>query len=216
VIISVHIPKCGGTSFRRVLQEIYGEAVWLNYGAIFSQPQASLGLLPRGIRCIHGHFLGDAFDELVPQPRLVTWLRHPVERVVSNYHHFLRNPDMRDACCRELYDGRLSLEAFAELDWMRNEATRYMAGKSAESFEFIGILERFRESLRVFGETFNVSVPVEPPRENVNPARTGETYALSTQTYAHILGLNMRDLVAYDLANAVLDRRVVRKVPRAV
>jgi len=199
-----------------VLQEIYGEAVWLNYGAIFSQPQASPDLLPRGIRCIHGHFLGDAFDGLVPKPRLVAWLRHPVERVVSNYHHFLRSPDMRDACCRELLEKGLSLEEFAELDWMRNEATRYMAGKPAESFEFIGILERFAESLRVFAETFNVPVPIEPPRENVNPARTGETYALSPQTYAHILGLNMRDLAAYDLANALLDRRVVRRASRVV
>jgi hypothetical protein len=216
VIISIHIPKCGGTSFRRVLQEIYGEGVWLNYGAIFSQPQARPGLFPRGTRCIHGHFLGDAFDELVPQPRLVTWLRHPVERVVSNYYHFLRSPDMRDACCRELLERGLSLEEFAELDWMRNEATRYMAGKPAESFEFIGIMERFSDSLRIFGEAFGVAVPSDAPRENVNPARTGETYALSPRTYGHILGLNIRDLATYDLANALLDRRVVRPCSKAV
>ena len=133
MIISVHIPKCGGTSFRHVLRDIYGESLWLNYGAIFSQPQAAPGLIPGGTRCIHGHFLGDAFDELVPRPRLVTWLRHPVERVVSNYYHFLRSPDPRDTCCRDLIEKGLSLEQFAELDWMRNEATRYMAGKPVEA-----------------------------------------------------------------------------------
>jgi hypothetical protein len=216
VIISIHIPKCGGTSFRRVLQGIYGEGVWLNYCEILNQPLARPGLIPSGIRCVHGHFFGDAFDELVPKPSLVTWLRHPVERVVSNYYHFLRSPDVRDDCCRELLERGLSLEEFAELDWMRNEATRYMAGKPAESFEFIGILERFKDSLRIFGETFGVDVPAEPPRENVNPARTGETYALSPRAYGHLLALNMRDLATYDLANAVLDRRVVRPRSEAV
>jgi Sulfotransferase family len=216
VIISVHIPKCGGTSFRHVLQEIYGDGLWLNYGEIFSQPQARPDLLPRGIQCIHGHFLGDAFDDLAPQPRRVTWLRHPVERVVSNYYHFIRSPDLRDACCRELLEKDLSLEEFAELDWMRNEATRYLADKPVEAFEFIGILERFGDSLRVFGETFGVPVPREPPRVNVNPARTGETYPLSPRTYEHILGLNLRDLVTYDLAVAMLDCRVVRSQPQAV
>lgn len=216
MIISVHIPKCGGTSFRHVLQDIYGSDLWLNYGAVFSRPQATADLLPRGARCIHGHFLGDAFDELVPQPDLVTWLRHPVERVVSNYYHFLRSPDLRDACCRELLEKNLSLEQFAELDWMRNEATRYMAGKPAESFRFIGILERFNESLQIFGDTFGLPVPPEAPRVNVNPTRTTDSYPLSPRTYEHILGLNLRDLMTYDLASAMLDCRVVRSQPQAV
>ncbi len=216
MIISVHIPKCGGTSFRHVLRDIYGESLWLNYGAIFSQPQAAPGLIPGGTRCIHGHFLGDAFDELVPRPRLVTWLRHPVERVVSNYYHFLRSPDPRDTCCRDLIEKGLSLEQFAELDWMRNEATRYMAGKPVEAFEFVGILERFNDSLRVFGEIFGLPVPGDPPRANVNPDRTGDTYPLTARTYEHILSLNLRDLMTYDTAAAMLDCRVVRPSSQAV
>jgi hypothetical protein len=204
VILSIHIPKCGGTSFRHVLRKIYGDGLWLNYGTIFSRPQAHPSLLPAGTNCIHGHFLGNAFDELVPQPELVTWLRHPVERVVSNYFHFLRSPDLRDNCCRELFDKKLSLEQFAELDWMRNEATRYMAGKPAGAFKFIGIVERFDESLRSFGRTFAVPVPKESPQENLNPVRATATYPISDRTYQHILALNQRDLTTYELANAML------------
>ncbi|HWA10678.1 MAG TPA: hypothetical protein VG838_14635 [Opitutaceae bacterium] len=205
MILSVHIPKCGGTSFRHVLREIYGAGLWLNYGAIFSQPQARHHAVPPATRCIHGHFLADAFDDLVPQPELVTWLRHPVERVVSNYFHFRRSPDLRDDCCRQLLERNLPLEAFAELDWMRNEATRYMAGKPAAAFRFIGIMERFDESLRIFGATFGVAVPNRPPRENLNPDRTADAYRLPRSTYDHILALNLTDLAAYELAAAALD-----------
>jgi hypothetical protein len=208
MIISIHIPKCGGTSFRSVLEGIYGERLWLNYGIMFSPAQVRTDLIPRDTRCIHGHFLADTFDALAPPPRLVTWLRHPVERVVSNYYHFLRSPDRRDACCRQLLDQGLSLEQFAELDWMRNEATRYMAGKSVEAFAFVGIMERFDESMQVFSSRFGVPVPAESPRANVNPDRSAETYSISVKTYEHILSLNFRDLLAYDLAAGIIDRQV--------
>jgi len=198
VIVSIHIPKCGGISFQHVLRGIYGKKrLWLNYGAFINREQARYDLIPPGTRCIHGHFLADTFDELVPQPELVTWLRHPVQRVVSNYYHFLRHPDPGNPCCRELLEKRLSLEKFAELDFMRNEATRYLAGKPLSAFKFVGIMEKFEESLAVFGTTFGVSVPTEPPRENRNPGRFTDTYPLCPRTYDHILSLNLRDLMVY-------------------
>jgi hypothetical protein len=205
MIVSVHIPKCGGISFQHVLKRVYGKRhVWLNYGTFFSKDQARYDLIPRGTRCVHGHFQSDAFDDLVPQPELVTWLRHPVERVVSNYHHFLRHPDPANPCCRALFEKGLSLELFAEQEAMRNEATRYLAGKPLAAFRFVGIMERYAESLALFGARLGVDVPVEPPRENMNPHRTTENYALSSQTHEHIRSLNLRDLMLYETALAQL------------
>jgi hypothetical protein len=205
MIVSIHIPKCGGISFQHVLRGIYGKRrLWLNYGAFTRKEEACYELIPTGTRCIHGHFLADTFDELVPQPELVTWLRHPVQRVVSNYYHFLRHPDPGNPCCRELLEKRLSLEKFAELDFMRNEATRYLAGKPISAFKFVGIMEKFEESLAVFGTIFGVSVPSEPPRENMNPGRVTDTYPLCPRTYDHILSLNLRDLMVYQKVLAQL------------
>jgi hypothetical protein len=205
MIVSVHIPKCGGISFQHVLRGIFGKRrLWLNYGLFTSREGARYDLIPPQTRCIHGHFLSDTFDEFVPQPELVTWLRHPVERVVSNYYHFLRHPDPGNPCSRELLERRLCLEEFAELEWMRNEATRYMAGKATTDFKFIGIMEKFPESLSLFGATFGVSVPFEPPRENVNPGRVSERYPISSRTYEHILAQNLRDLAIYEQVAADL------------
>src|ERR1019366_10380322 len=112
MVISVHVPKCAGTSFRRILSGICGARIWFNYGMIFTREQARADLVPEGTSFIHGHFLADAFDDLYPRRRLVTWVRHPVEGLVSNYSHFLRSPGMRDDCCRALHKQGLSLRQF--------------------------------------------------------------------------------------------------------
>ena len=205
MIISVHVPKCAGTSFRHALREYYGDGLWLNYGTIFSREQFRAELIPAGTLCIHGHFFADAFDDLRQERRLITWVRHPVDRLVSNYYHFLRSPDMRDDCCRALYEKKLNLRQFAELDWMRNEATRYLANKSVADFAFIGIAERFNESLRVFVEKFSCPSEVAAPFVNINPERTTPNYDLTKEDYQYILELNANDLTWYQEAMARLD-----------
>jgi len=206
MLISVHIPKCAGTSFRHILHAVHGDRLWTNCGGIFTRAQAQAELIPPHTACIHGHFLADAFDDIVPRRQLVTWVRHPVERVVSNYYHFLRSPDMRDDCCRRLFKERLSLRQFAELDWMRNEATRYLAGKSPDEFAFVGIAEKFGESLAVFAKTFGWSLPQPAPRDNANPNRVGAHYDLRPEDHGHILELNGADLAWYDAAVGEFDR----------
>lgn len=200
MIVSVHVPKSAGTSFRRYLEGHCSARICFNYGIIFSREQARAELVPRGTSLIHGHFLADAFDDLFPERRLVTWVRHPVERLVSNYHHFLRTPDMRDACCRALHEKRLSLREFADQEWMRNETTRYLARKPVDAFEFVGVSERFGDSMELFCAAFGFRSMGAMPSENVNPDRTTARYPLSREDYAYILERNAEDLAWYEAA----------------
>jgi len=215
MLISVHIPKCAGTSFRHILQALYGDRLWLNYGQVFVREQAHPGLVPTGTDCIHGHFFADAFDGLFPERQLITWVRHPVERVVSNYHHFLRSPDLRDDCCRALLENNLSLLEFAELDWMRNEATRYLAGKDLSDLAFVGIAERFLESLHLFGTLLGQAAPLPAPRVNVNPARRTPSYPISRAEFDDILALNASDHAWYLRACTQLNTAMPHRRPRA-
>jgi hypothetical protein len=204
-IVSVHVPKCAGTSFRHVLETIYGPRLWPNYGRVFVREQAQPGCVPEDAVVIHGHFMADAFDEVLPRRRLITWVRHPVERVVSNYYHFLRSPDMRDDCCRVLHEKGLTLTQFAELDWMRNEATRYLARKPLEEFAAVGIAERFADSLEIMAHALHwPSVPVAP-RANVNPSRQADHYELSDEERGYFGYLNSADLAWYGEAVVVLE-----------
>lgn len=193
MIVSIHVPKSAGTSFKRVLSDLCPNRVWFNYGAIFSKADALPGIVPQDTGIIHGHFLGDAFDDLIPDRILITWVRDPVERLVSNYYHFLRTPDMRDNCCRMLHEHKLSLREFAELEWMRDETTRYLAYKPLDEFEFVGIAERFDESLTLFCERFGFRRPRVSPMENINPARHAPCYELSGEDRRFILDLNAMD-----------------------
>ena len=45
MIVSIHVPKCAGTSFRHVLDRMFGARIWYNYGAIFCREQARADLL---------------------------------------------------------------------------------------------------------------------------------------------------------------------------
>jgi len=200
MLVSVHIPKCAGTSFRHVLHGACGDNVWYNYGIIFSREQARLDLVPEGTRIIHGHFLADCFDDILPGRELLTWVRDPVERLVSNYHHFLRSPDMRDDCCRALHEKNLTLREFADLDWMRNMATRYLAGKPIDDFRFVGISEDFGASMGVFESIFGFDSKGLRPRVNTNPERTEGRYGLSDADRAYILERNTVDMAWYEQA----------------
>jgi hypothetical protein len=205
MLISVHVSKCAGSSFRAVLTELYRERFWPNYGSILSRDQAEASVVPPGTQCIHGHFLADAFDDLFPRAPVIIWVRHPVERVVSKYYYLLRDPDMRDAGCRILHDRHLSLREFADLPENRNEATRYRAGKSFRDFAFVGVSERFADSLARFREVFEVHQVLPIPHDNANPARTGPCYSLWGADREYILERNLVDLGWYEEAVARLE-----------
>ena len=207
MIISVHVPKCAGTSFGRILETQHGDRLWKNYGAIFTREEARKDLIPDGTQCIHGHFFADAFSDLFPAGQLITWVRHPVERVVSNYQFFRRNPGIQDACCQALHQRRLTLTEFADLDWMRNEATRYLAGKSFNDFAFVGVAERFAESLSLYHSLFG-GFPTGPlPQDNVNPHRRTLKYPLSAEEYGYIIDRNIADLRWYNQALVAIENR---------
>ncbi len=207
MIVSVHAPKCAGTSFRKILDSIFGRHIWHNYGDVFTREQARTKIVPGKIRAIHGHFIADAFDDLFPRRRLITWVRHPVERLVSNYYHYLRAPDMRDDCCRMVHERRLGLRDFADLDWMRNMSTRYLAGKPIEDFAFVGVAERFGESLEAFSRALGFRRVLAMPRENVNPGRASDRYPLSPADHSCLLERNQLDLDWYEKACRRLDQR---------
>jgi hypothetical protein len=198
MLISVHVPKCAGTSFRLLIDKLFGSGVWHNYGIIVSKEQAKAELIPDGTRIIHGHFLADAFDRVAPSRSLVTWVRHPVQRVVSNYYHFLRSPDMRDDCCRILHERKLGIRQFSDLEWMQNGISRYLAGKPIDQFEFVGVSEQFPQSMRLFCATYGFAGFREFPFANANPDKGGRHYALSAGDLAYIAERNQADLALYN------------------
>jgi hypothetical protein len=208
MLLSLHVPKCGGTSFAHMLQRVYGPRLWLDYGVVFTRSQARRELVPPGTACIHGHFEADAFSDLYPGAPLITWVRHPVERLASNYYYFLRCPGKDDFFSRKLHEEHLDIRQFAELEGMRNVMARHFAGVPLEAFRFVGVMERYADSARVFNKALGIDDQGPLPNLNTNPDRTTPNYAISKADFEHILSLNITDLRLYEEARRGLDAAV--------
>jgi hypothetical protein len=208
MLLSIHIPKCAGTSFRLVLEQAFGERLWRNYGIIFNRSDARPEIVPPGVECIHGHFEADAFVDLFPEATFITWVRHPVDRLLSNYYYFLRCPNHHDHFSRTLHENKLSVREFADLEGMQNVAARHFAGKGVGDFRFIGVAERFAESLSVFRKFAGIKAELPSPYVNFNPERTSPRYELSSANFDYIAERNSLDLGFYQQAQARMEELV--------
>lgn len=96
----VHVPKCGGTSVLHAIRETHPEPGGLELnGDHLVDKNAILELaadrLPRA-RIVYGHRVFAGLGRLMPQPaRMVTVLRHPVDRSISHYNFILTRPPDR-------------------------------------------------------------------------------------------------------------------------
>jgi hypothetical protein len=154
--------------------------------------------VPPNVRCIHGHFPPDVMLPQFPDATLITWVREPVERVISSYYHRLRAPDWQHPVSRELHEKKLSLVEFAALDLMRNEIARFFGSKEPEDFAFIGLTETFEDSLARFLRQFGFAGASVIPRENCNPERRQESYSIDEGVRKEIARLNENDCLIYE------------------
>lgn len=225
LLVSVHMPKTAGTSFAAALQVVYGPGYRPDYADLPMQmprwrrrsyalwkslrPMVDDAASARvgGIRCIHGHFLPAKYARLIPQRQVgfVTWLRDPVERVLSHYHYWRRDydgSDSRQPLRNRMLAERWSLERFVLGPELRNVYSQYLWNFDPARFDFIGITERYGDDLASFSERFlDGSIVMETAL--VNPGRAGERYEVTA-------GLRSR-IEAHHAADVALYRHVLQR-----
>ena len=165
LILSVHVPKTAGSTFRFLLERLYGPGLALDYG-VYGDPVGSLD----GVRVIHGHFPVRRYLERYPGARVVTWLRDPVDRIASYYGYWLRNPDTEgNPNHRRMLDEKMSIVEFAEMEAIRDEvATVYFEAFDFADAWFVGLTEHFDEDLADLSRLLGWPSLTAPPR-NVAP-----------------------------------------------
>ena len=152
IIISIHIPKTGGTSFRTILSNVYSKKLWSNYERQWSKHDVHQVQIPSNVRCIHGHFEYDSFDEIFSENSKITWTRDPADRTVSLYNYIIDKPDPNNKLTLEVIEKQLSLEQFIDLPWVRNQGMNYLKGSSPYDFKFVGFVETYQQSLEKCAE----------------------------------------------------------------
>lgn len=212
VLVSLHMAKTAGTSFAEALRAHFGHALLENYAVLPTNRRRGLrewdairnGLcerLPAGVRAVHGHFLPLQYAlALRGQPvDFVTWLRDPVERLLSHYH-FWRRTAQRATPAQPLryrvVHEDWSLERFCLGPELRNYYRQHLWGFAPSRFAFVGITERYASDLARFADRFLGGVaPVAHARGN--PDRDPEGYRLPSALRARIEAHHAWDTALY-------------------
>jgi hypothetical protein len=207
-LIFLHLPKCGGTTLNRIIEWEYPPLQIFSIDPSFfrwSHRKVSRWSRERlgRMKVFKGH-MPFGLHERLPQPATyITYLREPVERVISEYYfalHYRLHPQyqrmqtltLADYVCKtphhnlqtKLIAGRGNYPDF--LAGECDDGTVALAKENlARHFRFAGLTERFDEGLAIlkllFGwniaqyASFNVT-PIRPRKDTV-PASTQELIA---------------------------------------
>jgi hypothetical protein len=108
---------------------------------------------------------------------------------------------MGQPICRRLVEEGMDLLTFANQDSMRDVQTFFLGTIPPARFDFIGITERFGESIERFNSIFGTDLD-RALSVNANPGRTADSYRslVGTHAYDEIAALNAGDMSLYATA----------------
>lgn len=210
-LIFVHIPKCGGTSFKSVLYDIFGSEnvlkIWdPNFGATASI-EGFLNMNLEEIRaypCIAGHIqyplirqkLG---KEILAEYKVCSIVRNPVAKFLSLWNYSIQNPSIPNY--KEV-TGR-SIEEYA--NYTTNQQCRFICGEANAKFALETIkseydcvfqLKDFEQAIKGICQEFGHKIE-ENEVKNKSVKIIAEKH-LSQATKEHITKQNMEDNLLYD------------------
>lgn len=176
LIISVHVPKTAGTTLSSIFDRCFARRVIYDYDGYLHPDKASLDIIKgkefisNYFKVLHGHFYVSKYQDLFPEAKYISTVRHPVERVISQFHHEI-NEKSSDAWYHDdLISGRMDVVEFARQPGIGNAYELHLGAKPIEKYDLIFVQEYFDHSLRVFDhyvaelnlETHYGSVPKIP------------------------------------------------------
>jgi hypothetical protein len=165
MFISIHIPKTAGTSLGYVLDHGLSRRVLWDYSDDYStanaiQPDlaANIPFVRSWFRAIHGHFFYTKWADTFPDARVITCLRHPVERIISQYKH-----DLADALAGAsswLLDpmarGEVDVVDYVRMSPAIGRAqAAHLSGRDIEDYDFVFLTEDLQRGLAAFCRRFD-------------------------------------------------------------
>lgn len=233
-VLFLHIPRTAGSTLHGIMKKQYAEDEMFTGQLLFGDEIASFTALPeerkRNLKIVKGHFAHGVHDLLPGDHAYMTFLRDPIDRVVSLYHFVKRRPDNslhEAATSMSLKDFVASGVAPTHTD---NGMTRFLGGAAMDDFgtitaevldraivnleacAVIGLTERFDESLLLCRKAFGWNEPVFYERQNVTQNRPAiET--LDPETLAAIEATNQLDSILFEKGVTLFEERVAALGP---
>lgn len=161
-LISVHVPRTAGSSFNWILQQIYADTLYREYGENSTPQYYEPHLIPDNFTAIHGHFPVAKYQGAYPKAKRITWLRHPVDRLISLFY-FLKNSGQMDQFTS---DSNIGFHGFIEIEDFHNQIAKHVGVNALKNFHFIGMQEFFNDDLAILSKLLNWP-PIEIPHTNI-------------------------------------------------
>jgi hypothetical protein len=125
----------------------------------------------------------------------VTFVREPLERVISEFKHFVRHHG---------YDGTVT--EFCSRPVMQNQHSKLLEAVPLEAIGFVGLTERYDEGIELINSKFSWSVLVR--RDNVsNHFPNNEACQPSESEGKELEQLNQKGRVLYHQCTELFDKR---------
>lgn len=207
-ILFVHIPKTAGTSFRLAAEKYFTKENTL-YDYSPSSVETSEVILEyfykqkdlyklkqetqKKDKCfLSGHFHIAKYMYLFETLNIITFVRNPVDQVLSHYEHHCRHlgytKDLRD---------------FIQEDRFKNVQSRLLSAKPLELIGFIGLTERYNESIEMINDYYGFNLEIL--KKNINPNK--KVFDIDESIVEQIKKENSQDVELYEKAKALFEDR---------
>ncbi|MEQ6167984.1 sulfotransferase family 2 domain-containing protein [Ekhidna sp. MALMAid0563] len=194
-IISIHIPKTAGTSLMHTFKKTYGEerVVQLARKHVKEHDRNLSSYITHNTKVLHGHFFYSEIDPYLldnRETKLIAFVRHPIDRVVSNYHHFIKTTKEQRFGSKQWFRRFESLSTYASRDHTRNMMCRYLKPFNWERFAFIGVQESYSEDLSALAstmkweDTFEVKKNIHAQKNKLTKTQIDELTYLNKEDMA--------------------------------
>lgn len=208
-LLFIHIPKTAGTSFNLAAEKIFGDSAFeRDYGQsspdttplvsehIYGKPQDPyafhLAFLAQEKQWMTGHVFAEAYLHLFKAANTVAFVRDPVNRVISEYHHRQKHFDLD----RSFVD-------FYRDPSETNKQFRMIGQCPWQAFHMVGLQERYDECLQLFEQTKGLNFP----NITANVRSNDKTTEISPEVKQDIWRWNERDHIFYQQVAAYLDKQ---------
>jgi hypothetical protein len=228
MIVSIHIPRTAGMSFRNRLESTFGSRMLSDYGdwresatPEFTTPEAAARRarraaemrarrdeLLRDYDVIHGHFTADKYVGLFPATDFVAFFRDPCQHAMSTHQALLRYRGPDHPAVNAARAAKMNvidmIAAFPD------HQSSYLGRIPVEDLAVAGLTEHYERSGALFGAVFGRPLAADSPRTNVNPLRPSIGYEIDPAVRRAIDQHRPADAELYRRACEVFARQTER------